>query len=127
MVLELWFAAKLGLKKKNKRGFFFRKEEMASTSGPNFNVQQQYVPVFEGENYDFWFVKMKTSFLAVDLWDMVETGYKEPESEESLSDTQKKKLKEARQRYANALSMIRRVVADSIFPRIMRATTAQEA
>ena len=100
---------------------------MASTSGPNFNVQQPYVPVFDGKNYDFWCVKMKTSFLAVDLWDMVEIGYKEPEIEEGLSDTQKKKLKEARQRNANALSMIQRAVVDSIFPRIMRATTAQEA
>ncbi|KAK3033368.1 hypothetical protein RJ639_034418 [Escallonia herrerae] len=61
------------------------------------------------------------------LWDLVENGYTEPESVESLSAAQKKQLEEVRQRDANALSTIQRGLAKSIFPRIIRATKAKEA
>ncbi|KAK3043884.1 hypothetical protein RJ639_000583 [Escallonia herrerae] len=46
---------------------------------------------------------------------------------ESLSAVQKKQLEEVRQRDANALSTIQRRLAKSIFPRIIRATKANEA
>ncbi|KAK3032244.1 LOW QUALITY PROTEIN: hypothetical protein RJ639_035537 [Escallonia herrerae] len=61
------------------------------------------------------------------LWDLVENGYTEPESVESLSAAQKKQLEEVRQRDANALSTIQRGLVKSIFPRIIRATKANEA
>ncbi|KAL7251600.1 hypothetical protein ACSBR1_013443 [Camellia fascicularis] len=33
------------------------------------------IPIFHGENYEFWKVKMRTLFLSMDLWGMVENGY----------------------------------------------------
>ncbi|KAK2999605.1 hypothetical protein RJ639_023298 [Escallonia herrerae] len=96
---------------------------MANTSGS----QPVFVPEFDGENYDFWYVKMKTIFRSMGLWDLVENGYTEPESVESLSAAQKKQLEEVRQRDANALSTIQRGLVKSIFPRIIRATKAKEA
>ncbi|TXG70553.1 hypothetical protein EZV62_005488 [Acer yangbiense] len=46
---------------------------------------------------------MKTLFLSVDLWDMVETGYEELADGVTLNEARKKELKEARQRNASAL------------------------
>ncbi|KAL2498042.1 Uncharacterized protein Adt_23592 [Abeliophyllum distichum] len=70
---------------------------------------------------------MKTSFLAVDLWNMFENGFEEPENEDGLSEVEKKEFKEGRQRDANVLSMLYRVVADSVFSRPMTANKANEA
>ena len=37
-----------------------------------------FVPIFNGENYDFWRVKMETYFSSQDLWDIVEEGFTVP-------------------------------------------------
>ncbi|CAL5367502.1 unnamed protein product [Camellia sinensis] len=33
------------------------------------------IPIFDGINYKFWSVKMRTLFLSIDLWDTVLDGY----------------------------------------------------
>ena len=33
-------------------------------------------PVFDGENYDFWRIRMTTIFKSYDIWDMVQYRYK---------------------------------------------------
>ncbi|KAK3023450.1 hypothetical protein RJ639_042662 [Escallonia herrerae] len=96
---------------------------MANTSGS----QPAYVLEFDGEDYDFWFVKIKTIFRSMGLGDLVKNGFTEPESTENLTENQKKKLEEVQQKDANALSIIQRRVTKSIFPRIIRATKAKEA
>lgn len=58
---------------------------------------------------------------------MVENGFKEPDFEERLTENQQKKLEEDRIWNASALSMLHRAVADSTFPRIMRAVKAKDA
>ncbi|KAL7220267.1 hypothetical protein ACSBR2_013185 [Camellia fascicularis] len=73
------------------------------------------VPIFDGTNYKFWNVKMRTLFLSMDLWDTVENGY------DDESDRERQK------RDAAALSQIQQGVSDWIFPRIMEATKAKEA
>ncbi|KAA8520099.1 hypothetical protein F0562_014355 [Nyssa sinensis] len=100
---------------------------MASTSNSILSVQQQYIPLFDGKNYDFWFVKMKTILLSLDLWELVEKGYVEPNSSTTLAGAQQSQLKMQQQKNASALSKIQQGVSDSIFPIIMRATTAKEA
>ena len=35
-------------------------------------------PVFDGENYQLWAVKMETYVEALDLWEAVEEDYKVP-------------------------------------------------
>ena len=94
---------------------------MASSSGSGMNFQTPMVSIFDGENYDFWCVKMRTSFECVDLWDIVENGFEEPEQVSDLLAAQLKELKENRIRNANALSMLHRAVSNSIFFKIMRA------
>lgn len=50
---------------------------MAGTSGSTMSFHQLQVPIFDGENYGFQCVKMRTSFFNV-LQDTVENGYREP-------------------------------------------------
>ncbi|KAL7220244.1 hypothetical protein ACSBR2_013162 [Camellia fascicularis] len=84
------------------------------------------IPMFNGDNYDFWRVKMKTLFLFMDLWDIVENGYK-PKAKSTMTESQKIQLKKNQQKDAEALSKIQQGVSDLIFPKIMKATKAKEA
>ncbi|KAM2564624.1 hypothetical protein TB2_012892 [Malus domestica] len=36
-------------------------------------------PVFNGENYDFWSIRMKTIMKSHGLWDLVENGFDGPD------------------------------------------------
>ncbi|XP_028073802.1 uncharacterized protein LOC114276221 [Camellia sinensis] len=72
------------------------------------------IPIFDGENYEFWNVKMRTLFLSMGLWNTVVNGYNENNEEEQ-------------QRDAAALSQIQQGVSDWIFKKIMNATKAKQA
>lgn len=51
------------------------------------------VSIFNGENYDFWSVKMETFFLSQELWDIVEEGFTVPVDTSPLNVAQEKELK----------------------------------
>ncbi|GAB2288154.1 hypothetical protein Dimus_037979 [Dionaea muscipula] len=108
--------------------------------------QQQFVPSFNGESYDFWSIKMSTVLRAYDLWEIVEKGVPQtvdnvtPQASESLGTTPAAtipaqgmptsvatQMKEWLKKDAEALAKIHHAVTDSIFPRIMNATTAKQA
>ncbi|KAL7258406.1 hypothetical protein ACSBR1_004520 [Camellia fascicularis] len=72
------------------------------------------IPIFDGTNYKFWIVKMRTLFLSMDLWDTVQYGYDETNKEKQQKD-------------AAALFHIQQGVSDRIFPKIEDATTAKQA
>ena len=99
---------------------------MASTSNSTLNIQHPSIPIFEGENYDFWCIKMKTLFISQDVWELVENGYEDYDSQENLTNTQKEELKKNRKIDAKALLFIQQGVGNTIFPRIMRASKAKE-
>lgn len=84
------------------------------------------VPIFSGENYDFWSIKLKTYFVSQDLWDITETGV-DLDTTANLTEEQQTQLKEKKQKNAKALYTLQSAVDDTIFPRIMGATTAKEA
>ncbi|XP_043700170.1 uncharacterized protein LOC122650864 [Telopea speciosissima] len=86
-----------------------------------------YVPIFAGENYDFWSIKMRTYFLSQDLWDIVNNGFSTPKATSTPSITQQEKLKKNMQNDAKVLYILQQAVVDTIFPRIMGATTAKDA
>ncbi|XP_028089091.1 uncharacterized protein LOC114289544 [Camellia sinensis] len=89
--------------------------------------QNVFTPIFNGENFDFWYVKMRTIFVYTELWDLVENGFEEPEDEEALTNPQKNQLKEQRKKDSKALSFIQQEVSEAIFSRIINATKAKEA
>ena len=105
-------------------------------------------PQFNGENYDFWSVKMETILIAYDLWNVIELGIHtdsgltaeskteggEVESEKTSSSKGKTVeseeatvSKEARIKNAKALSIIQGELTDELFPRIRNEKTAQGA
>ena len=67
---------------------------------------------------------MKTLFKSQELWDIVETGYTEPEEAPAVPSQQ---LRENRNKDAKALFFIQLAVDDEIFPRIADSTTSNMA
>ncbi|XP_074363933.1 uncharacterized protein LOC141704625 [Apium graveolens] len=96
---------------------------MAATN-QGVNIQQPTMPIFNGENYDYWSLKMKTLFQSQDLWDLVKSGYDESTN---LTNAQKEALKETKKKDAKALFFIQQAISESLFPRIMRVAMTKEA
>ena len=67
---------------------------------------------------------MKTMFKSHELWDLVESGYTEPEPAPAQPSQQ---LRETRMKDAKALFLIQSALDDEIFPRIAAAITSHEA
>ncbi|CAN6552218.1 unnamed protein product [Malus baccata var. baccata] len=82
-------------------------------------------PIFNGENFDFWQIKMKTIFRSYELWNMVESGYRAPAKEEELREAERKLLRENVVKDARALGIIQGAVSDQIFPRIATQESAK--
>ena len=91
------------------------------------NTTQPFVPIFNGENYDYWSIKMKTFFCSQDLWDIVEEGFTIPADSSTLTAAQRKELKENKQKDSKALYILQQAMDDAIFPRIMDATSSKDA
>ena len=138
MVSELWRSTSLGVEKFQEKATLLRRRSTSfgeEDQDPlkvkimmnNIDSQHLRCPQFDGGNYDFWCVKMKTIFLSFDLWDYVEDGFVEVEDTTNLSIAEKQQLKDHRKKDAKALSLIQQGVADSIFPRIINATKAKVA
>ena len=69
---------------------------MASHVEEFFGLSHSILPVFGGENYEFWKVKMKTLLLAEGLWSIVDKGFFEPADGVELFDEQKRLLKQTK-------------------------------
>lgn len=57
-----------------KRGKFYLKKIRA---GATRSILQPQIPIFNGKNYDYWSIRMKTLFSSQDVWDLVENGFPE--------------------------------------------------
>ncbi|KAL0425546.1 UNVERIFIED_CONTAM: Retrovirus-related Pol polyprotein from transposon TNT 1-94 [Sesamum radiatum] len=82
-------------------------------------AKQISVPIFSGQNYDYWAIKMKTYFQSQKLWEIVEEGVTLPEDSSTSSSAEKGKLENKKAKDSEALYYIQTAVADHIFPRIM--------
>jgi len=61
-----------------REGVFIEVVQMATNAASS---SQPLIPIFNGEKYEYWSIKMKTLFKSQDLWDLVENGYPEPDDE----------------------------------------------
>jgi gag-polypeptide of LTR copia-type len=77
------------------------------------NMSNPSIPLFKGENYDFWSIKITTLFKSYGLWELVEKGAG------TTTDDQKKDER--------ALFFIQSAMHESIFTKISLATTAKDA
>ncbi|CAL5382701.1 unnamed protein product [Camellia sinensis] len=97
----------------------------ASSSITTFKYSPAGLPIFEGENHNFWITQMRTLFKSEDLWDLVENSYESSQSQEEYSawsEARKEKLKDAK-----ALYYIQQAITKTIAPKIMAATKSKEA
>eukprot|EP00253_Pinus_taeda_P009494 PITA_09494 len=83
------------------------------------------VPEFDGNNYDYWCIKMLTFLIGKDLWEIVESGYEEPTDWNALTANERTTRKEARKKNAQALFHIQIALDKSLFPRISGEKTAK--
>ena len=85
---------------------------MASSSNQTMGAQPLGFPLFNGENYDFWSVKMKTQLESNDVWEYVEDGFEDYKGVEVLTEGQKQQLKVDKRKNAKALSMTQQRITD---------------
>ncbi|KAG0491724.1 hypothetical protein HPP92_005122 [Vanilla planifolia] len=90
---------------------------MSDSAANTSSMSLPAIPVFKGKNYEFWSIKMKTLFKSQGLWDLVEKGV--PDLDTNPHDTQKKDAK--------ALYIIQQAVHEIIFSKIATANSANEA
>ncbi|XP_031247639.1 uncharacterized protein LOC116105346 [Pistacia vera] len=93
----------------------------------NTNALALAIPIFTGENYDVWSIKMKTYFLSQDLWDIVNYENYLEITGSTLFEEYQKQLKESKKNDAAALFILQQAVDDNIFRKISRAQKAKEA
>ena len=84
-------------------------------------------PVFNGENYPIWIVKMKTYLKAHDLWEVVEIGREPPQLRANPTIAQMAQHSEECAKRYKAMSCIQSAITDTIFTKIMACETAKEA
>ncbi|CAL9009259.1 unnamed protein product [Prunus brigantina] len=96
-------------------------------------------PIFNGENYEFWSIRMKTIFKSHGLWELVEKGveisdskgatgsHEKKKDKEDLSDAVKITFTEALMKDAKALGLIQGAIYEEIFPRIAHEETSKGA
>ncbi|CAA7038956.1 unnamed protein product [Microthlaspi erraticum] len=90
----------------------------------------QVIPIFNGEKYDFWSIKMTTILKTRKLWSVVEEGVPvEPAAVEETPETARAKTlrEEASTNDTVALQILQTAVTDQIFSRIAAATSSKEA
>ena len=81
------------------------------------------IPEFNGSDYDYWCIKMMTFLIRKDLWEIVETGYAEPEDWTTLNANDRVSKKESRRKNAQALFHIQIYLDKSLFSIIACAKT----
>ncbi|CAL8152240.1 unnamed protein product [Prunus armeniaca] len=91
------------------------------------------IPIFSGENYEFWRIKMVTIFKSYGLWSLVEKGFSIPDSKkkkvsEDISEEEvDEKTAAILMKDAKAFGIIQNAVSDQIFPRIAHADSVKMA
>ncbi|XP_010532447.1 PREDICTED: uncharacterized protein LOC104808467 [Tarenaya hassleriana] len=82
-------------------------------------------PMFDGENYQVWSVKMKVFLKGSDLWEAVEEDYEIPPLTGNPTLNQIRSHKEKVTRKAKAMSCIFSAVSPSVFTKIMNLESAK--
>ncbi|KAG7640275.1 Zinc finger CCHC-type superfamily [Arabidopsis suecica] len=89
-------------------------------------TMQQVIPIFNGESYGFWKIKMITILKTRKLWDVIENGVTSNSSPET-SPALTRERDDQVMKDMMALQILQSAVSDSIFPRIAPTSSATEA
>ncbi|XP_026441683.1 uncharacterized protein LOC113340837 [Papaver somniferum] len=85
------------------------------------------VPVFEGKNFEHWRIQMENIFKYQEVWDIVDTGYVEPEANAASTPEETSALQENRKKNAKATYILHQGVHESLFDRIVYISEAKKA
>ncbi|XP_030469886.2 uncharacterized protein LOC115688263 [Syzygium oleosum] len=96
---------------------------MAST---NNQLPLQYLRLTK-ENYGNWAARMKALLGTYSVWEVVNTGYDEPEDDAVLNQNQTNALEKVRSKDQYALSIIYQALDDSMFEKVSNGSTSKEA
>ncbi|XP_022927156.1 uncharacterized protein LOC111434088 [Cucurbita moschata] len=83
-------------------------------------------PIFDGDNYQMWAVRMETYLEALDLWEVIEEDYEVPPLPANPTVAQIKLQKEKKTRKSKAKACLFAAVSQMIFMRIMSLKTAKK-
>jgi hypothetical protein len=83
-------------------------------------------PIFNGENYQLWAVRMEAYLEALDLWEAVEEDYEIPPLPTNPTMTQIKSHKERKTKKSKAKACLFAVVSTTVFTRIMSLKSAKD-
>ncbi|KAG8484775.1 hypothetical protein CXB51_021025 [Gossypium anomalum] len=83
-------------------------------------------PVFTGENYHIWVVKMKTYLQAHDLWSVVENDAEPPPLRANPTVAQMRQHAEETAKKPKAMACLQNGVSDVIFTRIMACDSPKQ-
>ncbi|KAI5344180.1 hypothetical protein L3X38_012057 [Prunus dulcis] len=98
---------------------------MASSVG-----RESRTPIFSGENYELWRIRMKTILRLYGIWELVEEGVVVPDPKgktKEIKTLDKFALSELLKQDAKALDLIQGVVSDELFSKISKEVTAKGA
>ncbi|GMI87552.1 hypothetical protein HRI_002424500 [Hibiscus trionum] len=83
-------------------------------------------PVFDGDNYQVWAVRMEAYMEALDIWEAVEEDYEIPALPNNPTMAQIKSQKEKKTKKSKAKACLFTAVSSTIFTRIMTLKSAYE-
>ena len=84
-------------------------------------------PVFAGDNYHIWVVKMKTYLQALDLWSAVESDVEPAPLRANPTIAQIRQHGEERAKKHKAMACLQNGISDVIFTRIMACDSPKQA
>lgn len=100
---------------------------MSSSNNANaMGATQPLILIFKRENYEFWFIRLKTLLKYQNVLDYAEHGYSEPNAEKVLTAEKQTRLKETWKKDAKSLAIIQQTVYDNVFSRITTAIMSKE-
>ncbi|KAA3481430.1 Retrovirus-related Pol polyprotein from transposon TNT 1-94 [Gossypium australe] len=93
----------------------------------SYSTTKDATPVFNGEGFHIWLVKMKTYLQAFDLWEVVKSDAEPAPLRANPTVAQTRQHADERAKRHKAMSCIQNCVSDVIFTRIMACKTPKQA
>ncbi|XP_059298082.1 uncharacterized protein LOC132050733 [Lycium ferocissimum] len=100
---------------------------MASKTNDGADSSVVLTPFFDGNDFEYWKIRMRTYLKAEGLWTIVANGYEEPKDDGELSVAEMKNLEAKRRQVAKALNKIQMGVSKAFFAKIATCETVKQA
>ncbi|KAH0746244.1 hypothetical protein KY285_007901 [Solanum tuberosum] len=100
---------------------------MASKTNEGVDSSVVLTPFFDGTDFEYWKIRMRTHLKAEGLWTIVANGFEEPENDGELTTAKMKHLEAKYRQDAKGLSKIQMGVSIAYFAKIATCETVKQA